>query len=289
MIQSMTGFGRSERNTEQGKIIVELRSVNSKQLDMNLRIASRYRDHQAAIRTLVSKSVLRGKVDVTVQRENIQGQSSSGVINKELFITRYNELSELLSQVSNPQNETLLESVLRMPEVIMEQQNEVSEQEVQLLMEAVAEAIENFQNFRQTEGGVLMGDLLGRIDRIEELQNQIPQHETQRIENVKIRLKENLDKLQVAVDPSRFEAELIFYLEKFDITEEKVRLKQHLSYFREVAQDVASGRKLAFISQEIGREINTTGSKANHLEIQKIVVEMKDELEKIKEQLLNIL
>ncbi len=285
----MTGFGRSERDGEQGKITVELRSVNSKQLDMNLRVASRYRDQQAAIRGLVSKGVLRGKVDVTVSRENPPGQSSSGIINKELFVARYNEISELLSQVTNPQSESLLESVLRLPEVIGEQQSQVNEAEIELLMEAVAEAIVNFQNFRSTEGAVLMEDLLGRIDRIEYLHEQIPQFEAQRIENVKNRLKENLDKLQVAVDPSRFEAELIFYLEKFDITEEKVRLKQHLNYFREVARDDASGRKLAFISQEIGREINTTGSKANHLEIQKIVVEMKDELEKIKEQLLNIL
>ena len=177
-----------------------------------------------------------------------------------------------------------------MPDVMASPAIELEKNEFDLLFEAIEEALMHFDTFRNDEGAILIADLLQRIDNIEELSLQIPQYDEQRIETVKNRILDNLSKLrEVTVDSNRFEQEMIYYLEKLDITEEKVRLKQHLNYFREAALDNEAGRKLGFITQEIGREINTTGSKANHVEIQKIVVQMKNELEKVKEQLLNIL
>ncbi|MFI3295907.1 MAG: YicC/YloC family endoribonuclease [Rikenellaceae bacterium] len=289
MIQSMTGFGRAERSMDHRKICVEVRSVNSKQLDLSLRVPSIYKEQQPQVRNLVSKRAVRGKVEATVTYQNIHSPENLGSINGDLFVERYNELTALLKRVDSPAQEQLVDAVLRMPEVVAEQVVEISEQEFKILEEVVIEALDNFEQFRLTEGHAMITDLLQRIDNIEALSQQIPQYEGQRIETVRARLMENLEKISVNIDNNRFEQELIYYLEKFDITEEKVRLKQHLDYFREVSQGELAGRKLAFITQEIGREINTTGSKANHVEIQKIVVAMKDELEKIKEQLLNIL
>lgn len=292
MIKSMTGYGRAERHTDQRKITVEIKSLNSKQLDLSTRIPSIYREKEYEIRNTVSKAVGRGKVDLFVTVENITGaKTAGGSINKELFKTYYTQLVELQRELGDQNaTEPLITTVLRLPDVMQTEAVVVSDQEWQALTDAVNEAVDNLNKFRIQEGEVLIKDLLKRIDTIQELAAQIIPLEGERIETVRTRLMENLKALQVNVDSNRFEQEIIYYLEKFDITEEKVRLKQHCDYFRTVAgESEGVGRKLGFIAQEMGREINTTGSKANHAGIQKIVVRMKDELEKIKEQLLNLL
>ena len=292
MIKSMTGYGRAERHTDQRKITVEIKSLNSKQLDLSTRIPSIYREKEYEIRNTVSKAVGRGKVDLFVTVENIAGaKTAGGSINKELFKTYYTQLVELQRELGDQNaTEPLITTVLRLPDVMQTEAVVVSDQEWQALTDAVNEAVDNLNKFRIQEGEVLIKDLLKRIDTIQELAAQIIPLEGERIETVRTRLMENLNALQVNVDSNRFEQEIIYYLEKFDITEEKVRLKQHCDYFRTVAgESEGVGRKLGFIAQEMGREINTTGSKANHAGIQKIVVRMKDELEKIKEQLLNLL
>ncbi|WP_274957934.1 YicC/YloC family endoribonuclease [Millionella massiliensis] len=292
MIKSMTGYGRAERHTDQRKITVEIKSLNSKQLDLSTRIPSIYREKEYEIRNTVSKAVGRGKVDLFVTVENIAGaKTAGGSINKELFKTYYTQLVELQRELGDQNaTEPLITTVLRLPDVMQTEAVVVSDQEWQALTDAVNEAVDNLNKFRIQEGEVLIKDLLKRIDTIQELAAQIIPLEGERIETVRTRLMENLKALQVNVDSNRFEQEIIYYLEKFDITEEKVRLKQHCDYFRTVAgESEGVGRKLGFIAQEMGREINTTGSKANHAGIQKIVVRMKDELEKVKEQLLNLL
>lgn len=287
----MTGFGRAERSNSQRKITVEFRSLNSKALDVNLRIAGIYREKEAQIRTMIASRVSRGKLEANISYQNI-ATSAQTSINHDLFKKYFAEISGLLNETGrDQQHETnILGAVLRMPDVMASPAIELEENEFEMLFEALEEALGHFDTFRNDEGAILIADLLQRIDNIEELSLQIPQYDVQRIETVKTRILDNLSKLhEVTVDSNRFEQEMIYYLEKLDITEEKVRLKQHLQYFREAALDNEAGRKLGFITQEIGREINTTGSKANHVEIQKIVVQMKNELEKIKEQLLNIL
>lgn len=292
MIRSMTGFGRAERHTDQRKITVEIKSLNSKQLDLSTRIPSIYREKEYDIRNTVAKALGRGKVDLFVTVETLSGaKTAAGTINKELFRTYYVQLAALQRELGDHNTaEPLITTVLRLPEVMQTETVAIGDDEWQALNEAVVEAVENLNRFREQEGAVLIADLLKRIDTIEALAAEIVPLEGERIETVRTRLMENLNALQVKVDSNRFEQEIIYYLEKFDITEEKVRLKQHCDYFRTVAQESEGvGRKLGFIAQEMGREINTTGSKANHAGIQKIVVRMKDELEKIKEQLLNLL
>ncbi len=292
MIKSMTGYGRAERHTDQRKITVEIKSLNSKQLDLSARIPSIYREKEYEIRNTVGKALGRGKVDLFVSVENVGGaKTAGGTINKELFKVYYAQLVELQRELGDRNGaEPLMTTVLRLPEVMQTETVAIGDEEWKALAEAVDEAVDNLNQFRLQEGAVLIGDLLKRIDTIQELAAQIVPLEGERIETVRTRLMDNLKALQVNVDNNRFEQEIIYYLEKFDITEEKVRLKQHCDYFRTVAgESEGVGRKLGFIAQEIGREINTTGSKANHAGIQKIVVRMKDELEKIKEQLLNLL
>lgn len=288
----MTGYGRAERHTERRKITVEIKSLNSKQLDLSTRIPSLYREKEYEIRNAVGKALGRGKVDLVVSVEPVGGtKAAAGTINRELFKAYYAQLVELQNEVGDKNgSEPLITTVLRLPEVMQTDAVEIGEAEWTALAEAVDEAVENLNRFRTQEGAVLIADLLKRIDTIESLAARIVPLEGERIETVRTRLQDSLKALQVPVDNNRFEQEIIYYLEKFDITEEKVRLKQHCDYFRTVAgESEGVGRKLGFIAQEIGREINTTGSKANHAEIQKIVVRMKDELEKIKEQLLNLL
>lgn len=292
MIKSMTGYGRAERHTDQRKITVEIKSLNSKQLDLSARIPSIYREKEYEIRNTVGKALGRGKVDLFVSVENVGGTKAvGGAINTELFKAYYLQLAALQKELGDTNTtEPLVTTVLRLPDVMQAESVTISDEEWTALSEAVDEAVDNINAFRLQEGAVLIKDLLARIDTIEELAAQIVPLEGERIETVRTRLMDNLNALQVNVDSNRFEQEVIFYLEKYDITEEKVRLKQHCDYFRTVAgESEGVGRKLGFIAQEIGREINTTGSKANHAGIQKIVVRMKDELEKIKEQLLNLL
>lgn len=289
MNKSMTGFGRAECSNEHRKISVEIKSLNSKQLDLNVRIPFIYRAYEADIRARVASHAVRGKVDFAISYQSIAGVDA-GSVNKQLFETYYKEIKNLVElSGGNAQTESIAASVLRMPEVVAPQVVEVSEQEWNLVSATIDEALNKYDQFRECEGQVLITDLLSRIDIIASLKDQVPQYEAERIETVKNRMLENLEKLRVDVDSNRLEQEIVFYIEKLDITEEKVRLQQHLAYFREVAATAEAGRKLGFITQEIGREINTMGSKANHAQIQRLVVGMKDELEKIKEQLLNIL
>ena len=285
-IKSMTGFGKGVRELDGKRITVEIRSLNSKQLDMSVKLPSSYREKEFEIRSMISKSLIRGKVDVYINVELIGGKKSL-LINKEVVNEYYNQLKGCNIEFNNAD---FLQTIIRLPEVLMTEKNEIDANELKLLVDATNEAITNINAFRVQEGNVMINDILSRIDKIESLKNELLSHEGERIVIVKTRLRESLDKLKQTVDENRFEQELIYYLEKLDITEEKVRLQNHLDYFHAVCkEEEAVGRKIGFITQEIGREINTTGSKSNHTQMQQIVVKMKDELEKIKEQSLNIL
>lgn len=288
MIKSMTGFGKAEKICSGIKITVEIKSLNSKQLDLFTRVPAAYRQKENILRSMVAEGLGRGKVDLAVTREAATGDVAGSAISEELFTSYYNRIQEICRKVGA--TEDIVASVLRMPGVVDSSDSEISDDEWEALTKAVAEAVSSLNSFRETEGKRLISDILCHIDKIQALSLEIPQYEAERIDAVKERLRSGLQQLGTEVDKNRFEQEIIYYLEKLDITEEKVRLAQHIGYFRETAasgEDV--GRKLGFIAQEMGREINTTGSKANHTEIQKLVVQMKDELEKIKEQLCNIL
>ncbi len=293
MIKSMTGFGRAERQAAARKLTVEVKSLNSKQLDLTVRVPSIYREKEYDIRGLATRLAVRGKVDLQVFYENIGIKNAAGQINQELFSAYFHQLRSMAGELKyDLAAEPLFATVLRLPEVLQTEVTVVPDEEWSLLEEAVAEALSDLNAFRLHEGAVLMADLLERVSTIETLMGQVVPFESERMDIVRKRLSEGIEAMQLKIDQNRFEQELIYFLEKFDITEEKVRLKQHCDYFRTVvsaAEPDGVGRKLGFITQEIGREINTMGSKANHAEIQKIVVQMKDELEKIKEQLLNLL
>jgi len=286
----MTGYGRAEQQAGDRKITVEIKSLNSKQLDLSARVPSIYREKEYEIRSQVGKALSRGKVDLFISYEQPGGQRTAS-INRELFKIYYDQLQEVTAQIGyETTGEPLVSTILRLPDVLQTETVNIPEEEWKALDQAVNGAIQAIDAFRAQEGKVLMDDLLERVSTIESLMGEVTPFEGERIETLRTRLEENIAKLQVNIDNNRFEQEIIYYIEKFDITEEKVRLKQHCDYFRSVAGETENvGRKLGFIAQEMGREINTMGSKANHAEIQKIVVRMKDELEKIKEQLLNIL
>ena len=290
MIKSMTGFGKGEVALSNKKITVEIRSLNSKQLDLNVKLPALYRTFEFDIRSRVAASVTRGKTDVSVTIENT-AVNTSATINKELFREYLRQMNDTLSFSGvNAAYDAIVPVIMRMPEVVSTQAEEVSDEEQAALMQALDLALEHFNSFREQEGATLIADLLRRVDKIEELKAQVEPYEKSRCETIKNRIRENLAQLKVDVDSNRLEQEMIFYIEKLDITEEKVRLSNHCRYFREVAaNEETAGRKLGFIAQEMGREINTLGSKANEANIQILVVKMKDELEKIKEQSLNIL
>ena len=289
----MTGFGKAEAVLEHKKITVEIRSLNSKQLDLSMRVPSIYRQSEYEIRNLVAKRMLRGKVDVYISYEII-GKSGSVALNREVFGDYLAQLRSIAAENGLPWNEAMapaaLTAVLRLPDAVQNEAADIPDEEIEALKGAVCEALDRMDAFRQQEGAILIADLLGRIDRIERLKNDILPYEKARTENIRNRIRENIESLGIAVDGNRLEQEMIYYLEKLDVTEEKVRLQNHCDYFREVSRsEDGVGRKLGFIAQEMGREINTLGSKANEATMQKMVVGMKDELEKIKEQLLNIL
>ena len=291
MQKSMTGFGKAEVAANNGKTFTaEIRSLNSKQLDLGLRIPSAYRELENEIRSLVAKRVVRGKVDLSISVASTDAASASR-IDKALFAEYLEQMDEALAYAKiTAEYEVLIPCVMKMPNVIQTDVAEISESEKRAIMKAVEVAIDKLDAFREQEGTILINDLLRRVDLIEKLRNEIIPFEASRAEAIRQRIREGIEKLGVEVDNNRLEQEMIFYIEKLDITEEKVRLENHCKYFREVAHnEEQAGRKLGFIAQEMGREINTTGSKANQHDIQKIVVKMKDELEKIKEQVLNIL
>lgn len=285
-IKSMTGFGKGVCELDGKRVTVEIRSLNSKQLDLNLKLPSSYRDNEFALRSLISKALVRGKVDVYINTELI-GSKKCLPLNVEVINEYYAQFQKCAIDFTHAD---FLQTIMRMPEVLLSENNEVGEDEIAVLFAATQQAIDNMDEFRTQEGEVMINDILERINNIERLKNELLSYEGERMETVKARLRENLDKLKQSVDENRFEQELIYYLEKLDITEEKVRLQNHLDYFRAVCgEEQEVGRKIGFITQEIGREINTTGSKSNHTQMQQCVVKMKDELEKIKEQSLNIL
>ena len=286
----MTGFGKGEVALPSKKITVEVRSLNSKQLDLAVRMPGIFRQKEFELRSAAAAAIQRGKADITVTVENT-AVSTSATVNKEIFGEYMRQVNEALiySGVS-ADYDAIVPAVLRMPEVVSAQTESLTEEESAALMQALNIALEQFNSFREQEGATLIADLLRRVDLIEEYKRQVEPFEATRAETIKNRIRENLAQLKVDIDTNRLEQEMIFYIEKLDITEEKVRLSNHCNYFREVAAaEEAVGRKLGFIAQEMGREINTLGSKSNEANMQILVVKMKDELEKIKEQVLNIL
>lgn len=285
----MTGYGRGEAALEGKKFVVEVRSLNSKQLDLTVKLPMAYRSLEYDIRAMATKMVQRGKAEISVNCE--QQSATAGVsINRDLFKAYYNELLDAAGEVGLALDTDMIGTILRLPDVVKSDIGVVPEAECKAVMNAACMAIEKFDAFRGQEGAVLIADLTARIDKIAALRIEVEPFEKERVEVVKNRIRESIESLKIPLDSNRLEQEMIFYVEKLDITEEKIRLDNHLRYFKEVAsEEQGVGRKLGFITQEIGREINTLGSKANDARMQKIVVEMKDELEKIKEQSLNIL
>lgn len=290
----MTGYGKAETTIDNRKITVEIRSLNSKQLDLSVKMPAVYRSMDTEMRAAASRVMQRGKVDIYVSTETESGAKALN-IDGELFSAYYRQIERLgrdngMEWGGGALEGAVIQSILRLPEVVGAQTEEAGEQEMLALMKTLGEALIRIDEFRQAEGGNMMKDILSRIGMIEDYREQVTPFETARTENIKRRIRESIEAAGLTADPNRLEQEMIYYVEKLDITEEKVRLLNHCKYFREVAEtDEAPGRKLGFIAQEIGREINTLGSKANDAAIQRIVVAMKDELEKIKEQLLNIL
>jgi uncharacterized protein (TIGR00255 family) len=287
----MTGFGKAEFEINNKKITIEIKSLNSKQADINTRIPQLFREKEIEIRREVTDRLIRGKIDFSIYIENL-GDTSNAVINEGIVKSYFNSLSKINADLDLPVNERLMQVVMRLPDTVKVQYEQLNEEEWVVLLKYIRIALDQVDQFRQQEGQALEADLIVNIEQIVRLQSEIEPFEEQRIENVRIRLTEALSKLQLNgnVNPERFEQELIFYLERLDFNEEKVRLTNHCTYFLETMKESdGNGKKLSFISQEIGREVNTLGSKANESNIQRIVVQMKDYLERIKEQVLNVL
>ena len=286
MIQSMTGFGKASQQLPTKKITVEIKSLNSKGLDLNTRMPSVFREMELGLRNQLSHRLERGKIDFSLYIE-ITGEETSSKINVPI-VKGY--IAQMKAVIPNADETELMKMAVRMPDALKTERDEIDENDWKQIQTVIDEAIENIAQFRKDEGVALEKEFLHRIANIMTLMNNAVAYDAERVETVKTRLRTALDELKENVDETRFEQELIFYLEKYDITEEKVRLENHLNYFIEtLAGSEANGRKLGFITQEMGREINTMGSKSNHTEMQKLVVMMKDELEKIKEQVLNVL
>lgn len=285
----MTGYGKAQGTYNDKKVVVEIRSLNSKGLDLNARINSLYREKELDIRKIVGSEVDRGKAEININIENT-GATANYVINKELVEIYFKDMKSV-ADATGQSDSDLLGLVMRMPEIYINQTEDVDEAEWKHLFDLVREALSNFEGFRKQEGESLRQDFEERISKIGELLKEVPKYESLRIETIKERMRKGLeDNSSKKPDENRFEQELIYYIEKLDVTEEKVRLANHLDYFIETMNTGKSvGKKLGFITQEIGREINTLGSKSYHAELQKVVVEMKDNLEKIKEQVLNTL
>ena len=285
MIMSMTGYGKKETQFEDKLISIEIRALNSKSADINLRTPSYIRELDTKIRKRLSIEMNRGKIDLNIHIE-FNGQNVPNKINTSVI----NSYIDQLGSIGDSTISERLAIAMRLPDTLKSDREVLSEKEKNLIFKLLDSVIEDIKSYRLDEGTELEKDMLLRIDLIENHLEAIKKIDPDRNDKIEMKLRDSLENLKIEVDANRFEQELIFYLEKFDITEEKVRLKNHLDYYRKIMKsDVPVGKKLGFISQEIGREINTIGSKANHAELQKIVVQMKDELEKIKEQLLNIL
>ncbi len=291
MIRSMTGFGKTEFEVGNKKITLEIKSLNSKQLDINTRVPALYREKDIEIRRLISEMLIRGKVDFALYLDNL-GTESTSKINAAIVKDYHRQLSDVYRDLNLDVNESIMQTIMRLPDTVKMTYEELDETEWLVVRENLIKTLEELNRFRDQEGLALLTDIEGNIQNILDLLKQVDPHENQRMDNVKARILDSLEALQLNgnVDKNRFEQELIYYMEKLDINEEKVRLANHCSYFTETMnEDEPSGRKLGFIAQEIGREINTLGSKANESNLQRIVVQMKDNLEKVKEQVLNVL
>jgi len=285
MIQSMTGFGKHVAQLPSKKITVELKSLNSKNLDLNARMPQVYRSKELELRKVIARSLERGKVDFNLYVE-LTGEETSAIVNEAVILQYMNQLKS----IAPGDDISLLEMALRLPDAMKTEKEDLNEDEYAAIQSALKEALAEINKFRSEEGKVLEKDFVGRIKNLESLLNEVKTLDVERIDTIRERLEKALADLKADVDANRFEQELIYYLEKYDITEEKVRLANHLGYFSTTLNsDDSNGKKLGFICQEIGREINTIGSKANFAPMQQVVVQMKDELEKIKEQMLNVL
>ena len=285
MIQSMTGYGKSVIQLPTKKISIEVKSLNSKSLDLNTRMPSIYREKELEVRKLIASKLERGKVDFSLFME-ITGEETSTQINK----TVVRQYIKQLKDVVDGDDTEMLKMAIRLPDAVTTERDEIDEDEWSVIAAEIGSALEKIHQYRLDEGQALESEFFDRVKNISDLLEQVITMDPERLEGVRERLHKGVAELREKVDENRFEQELVFYIEKFDITEEKVRLQNHLDYFlKALKSDDSNGKKLGFIGQEMGREINTIGSKSNYAPMQKLVVEMKDELEKIKEQLLNVL
>lgn len=286
MIASMTGYGKSVLELPEKKITIEIRSLNSKTLDLNTRIPSFYREKELEVRNIISEKIQRGKVDFAMQVE-LNPAARTQKLNADLIKQYIADFKEITPDVSEAD---LLPVVMRMPDVMNFSQDDLSEGEWNAIRNTILEAVNALNQYRNDEGNVLEKELVSYVNNIMSLLTEVEQYEGERIITIKERFGKKLEDLKVEIDQNRYEQEMIYFLEKLDVTEEKVRLKNNCEYFiQQINEEGSNGKKLGFISQEIGREINTLGSKSNHADMQKLVVQMKDELEKIKEQSLNVL
>lgn len=285
MIQSMTGFGKHMVQLPSKKITIELKSLNSKSLDINARMPSAYREKELQLRKTIASSLIRGKIDFGLYVE-ITGNETSSVVNEGVL----RQYMKQLRSIADGDDIRLMEMALRLPDALKTDREDIDDSEYKIIQDTLENALKEINDFRSEEGVVLEKDFMSRISSIKDLLKNVVQMDPDRLSTIRERLEKAVADLKTDVDANRFEQELIYYLEKYDITEEKVRLDNHLNYFIETMKSADSnGKKLGFISQEIGREINTIGSKANFAPMQQLVVQMKDELEKVKEQMLNVL
>jgi len=290
MLVSMTGFGRAVTEYNNKKISIDVKSLNSKTTDINTRIPGYYKEKELEIRRLISQDLQRGKIDFCMFVE-LNGAENTNQFNTELVLNYYNQVKDICINNGIPIGEETISSIIRLPDVLKNNSEDLADEEWAVVLNTISKAIAACIEFRKNEGAVAEKDILRNLNSILNLLAAVPQYEKERIDTIRERLSQSLQEIAGSntSDSNRYEQEIIFYLEKLDVNEEKVRLKKHCEYFIETVSDENAGKKLGFIAQEIGREINTLGSKAHHVEIQKLVVMMKDELEKIKEQLLNVL
>jgi len=286
----MTGYGKAECELSQRKVTIEIKSLNSKQMDLNTRISLVFREKDLEIRRELSDKLVRGKVDFILYTESL-GEDAATKINAGIVKSYYRQLEQLSADLNIPLKDNILQTILALPEVVKNEKEELNDQEWKTILCKIAEAIESLDGFRVQEGSILKQDLVANVQAITSLLSEVDQYEDERVTRIKDKIYEGLKDISIEqINENRLEQEMIFYLEKMDVNEEKVRLLNHCNYFLETLDlNEPIGKKLGFIAQEIGREVNTLGSKANHLEMQKLVIQMKDALEKIKEQLLNVL
>ena len=291
MIKSMTGYGKAECLLADKKLTIEIKSLNSKQMDTNTRLPSLYKEKELEIRQMITSELERGKVECSFYYE-LSGDTAPATINEPVVKSYYQQLYKISGELGLQASLELLSTVMRMPDTIRTERQELEENEWMMVKDALKQALDQLNHFTSQEGTSMDSDLRQRVEAISSKLKKVEHYEKERINQVRERIGRHIEELvnKDAMDENRFEQELIYYIEKLDISEEKVRLANHCTYFLETMEDQGpSGKKLGFISQEMGREINTLGSKANHKELQKLVVEMKDELERIKEQVLNVL